>query len=48
MSSIDGCLGKRQGHTDCTNNLTKAKSKEHFAATSTLGYDVSFALMVER
>jgi hypothetical protein len=39
---------KRQGRTDCTNDITKTKSKEHFATTSPRGYDVSFALKVER
>ena len=44
MSSIDGCIGKG---TDCTNDLTKTKSKEHIAITGTLGYDGSFALKIE-
>jgi hypothetical protein len=38
---------KRQGHTDCTNDLTETKSKEHIAIAGTLGYDDSCALKIE-
>ena len=35
---MDACMHcKRQGHTDCTNALTKIKSKGHIVITSPLG-----------